>query len=160
MAGNLLFDIALKKAMSFCAGREYCNSEIRKKLSSWEVPNDDSERIMRILTKEKFIDEERYAIAFTKDKFRYNKWGKIKISSALKMKRIPDDKISIALNTIDDSEYLDLLRNIIEKQKRTVKSRNQYDLKGKILRHCLSKGFESQLVYDLLKGRGGREGQN
>lgn len=150
MAGNLLMDIALKKAMALCAGREHCYSEIRQKLHTWDVGNDDSEKILKILTDGKFIDEERYATAFSKDKFRYNKWGKIKISSALKMKRIPDEKITIALNAIDDSEYLDLLKNIVEKQKRSVKAKNQYDLKGKILRHCLAKGFESHLVYDLL----------
>jgi regulatory protein len=151
MAGNSLIDIAINKGMSLCAGREYCYSEIRQKLISWGVKNEDFEKILKILSDGKFIDEERYAIAFTKDKFRYNKWGKIKIGSALKMKRIPDEKINIALNTIDGDEYLDVLRNIIEKQKRTVKAKNQYDLKGKILRHALSKGFESRLVYDLLK---------
>jgi regulatory protein len=146
-----MIDIALNKAMAFCAGREYCYSEIRQKLISWGVTNDDSEKILKILTEEKFIDEERYAIAFVKDKFRYNKWGKIKISSALKMKKIPGEKITKALNNIDEAEYIDLLKNIIEKQKRTVKAKNLYDLKGKILRHALSKGFESNLVYDLLK---------
>lgn len=150
MAGNTLIDIALNKAMSLCAGREYCYSEIRQKLTSWGVKNEDFERILKALTDGKFIDEERYAIAFAKDKFIYNKWGKIKIGSALKMKRITDEKITVALNTIDDAEYLDLLKNIIEKHKRTVKAKNQYDLKGKILRHALSKGFESHLVYDLL----------
>ena len=66
------------------------------------------------------------------------------------MKRIPDEKITVALNAIDDSEYLDLLKNIIEKQKRSVKAKNQYDLKAKLLRYGLSKGFESSLLYDLL----------
>jgi regulatory protein len=150
MTGNHLFDVALKKAMSYCAGREYCYSEIRLKLSTWNVPDNDSEIILKILTEGKFIDEERYAIAFARDKFRYNKWGKIKIGSSLRMKRIPDDIISKALNSIDSAEYLYLLKTIIEKQRRTVKAKNQYELKGKILRHCLSKGFESPLVYDFL----------
>jgi regulatory protein len=151
MDGNLLFDIALKKTMSLCAGREYCYSEIRQKLSTWNVTENDAEKILKKLTEGKFIDETRYAIAFSKDKFRYNKWGKLKISTALKMKRIPDEIISIGLNSIDDTEYLDLLKTIIEKQKKTVKAKNPYELKGKILRHVLSKGFESYLVYDLLK---------
>jgi regulatory protein len=151
MKDNLLFDIALKKAMGLCAGREHCYSDIRQKLAAWEVKSDDAERILKQLTDGKFIDEERYATAFAKDKFRYNKWGKVKIASALRMKKIADEKISIGLNSIDESEYLDALRSIIEKQKRTVKAKNQYDLKGKLLRHCLSKGFESQLVYDFLK---------
>jgi regulatory protein len=151
MPDNLLIDIALKKAMTLCAGREYCYSEIRQKLHSWGVKSEDSDKILNLLTDGRFIDEERYSIAFAKDKFKYNKWGKVKISSALRMKRISDERINIALNSIDDAEYIDLLKTIIEKQKRTVKAKNQYDLKGKLLRHCLSKGFESHLVYDLLK---------
>ena len=66
------------------------------------------------------------------------------------MKKIPDEIIRNAIESINDEEYLDLLKNIIKKQKRTVKAKNQFELKGKLLRHCLAKGFESHLVYDLL----------
>ena len=66
------------------------------------------------------------------------------------MKKIPDEIIRKALDSIDDAEYLDLLKNIIEKKRKIVKAKNQYDLKGKLLRHCLAKGFESHQVYDQL----------
>ena len=150
MAENFLYKTALNKAMTLCAGREMCSSDIRSKLYSWGVKDDDAEKILYALAQGKFIDEERYAAAFVKDKFRYNKWGKIKTGAALRMKRIPDEVIRKALDSIDNVEYLDLLKSIVEKQRKTVKAKNQYDLKGKLLRHCLSKGFESHLVYDLL----------
>jgi regulatory protein len=85
-----------------------------------------------------------------KDKFRNNKWGRIKIGSALKMKRIPEEMIRNAMESINDEEYNNLLKSILAKQKKTIKAKNQFDLKGKLLRHCLAKGFESHLVYDLL----------
>lgn len=151
MADNLLFNSTLNKAMALCAEREICNSDIRRKLISWGNSNDETDKILDLLSKGKFIDEERFASAFVKDKFRYNKWGKIKITAALRIKKIPDETITNALESIDDAEYLDLLKNIIAKQKKTVRAKNLYDLKGKLLRHCLAKGFESHLVYDLLK---------
>lgn len=150
MAESSLFTIALNKAMAICAGREMCQYDIRQKLKTWKLAEDETDKILNLLTEGKFIDEERYAVAYTKDKFRYNKWGKMKIGAGLRMKRIPDEIISRALLSIDDTEYLDLLKAIIVKQQKSVRAKNQYDLKGKILRHCLSKGFESHLVYDLL----------
>jgi regulatory protein len=150
MTNNSLFKIALNKAMAICAAREMCNSDINQKLISWGIKSEDADKILIFLTQGKFIDEERFAVAFVKDKFRYNKWGKIKIGSALKMKRIPDEIIRKAFESINDEEYINLLKNIIDRHKRTVKAKNQFDLKGKLLRHCLGKGFESHLVYDLL----------
>ncbi len=150
MAESSLFTAALNKAMAICAGREMCFQDVRQKLSAWKLSEDETERILKQLKTGRFIDEERYAVAYSKDKFRYNKWGRLKIGAGLRMKRIPEEIINRALNSIDETEYLDLLRSIIGKQKKSVTAKNQYDLKGKILRHCLSKGFESNLVYDLL----------
>jgi regulatory protein len=150
MADTLLFDTALKKAMALCAGREMCRSEIRQKLTSWSVQESDTERIIAKLVKEKFIDEERYSSAFVRDKFRYNKWGKVKIISALKMKNIPGEIINNAVGSIDEETYMTALRDMISSQRRKVKAKNQYDLKGKLLRFGLSRGFESHLLYDLL----------
>jgi regulatory protein len=150
MAEARLFNIALNKAMALCAGREICRSEIRHKLSAWGVNETDSERILSRLVTEKFIDEERYSSAFVRDKFRYNKWGKVKIAAALKMKNIPGEIISNALGSIDDESYLAVLRDLISSHARKIKAKNQYDLKGKLLRFGLSKGFESHLLYDLL----------
>jgi len=151
MADSLLYNTALNKVMAMCAEREMCNSDISRKLISWGISSKEAEKILDHLTQGRFIDEQRFAIAFVKDKFRYNKWGKVKISAALRIKKIPEEKIKEGLDSIDNEEYLDLLKNIIEKQRKTVRGKNQYELKGKILRHCLAKGFESHMVYDLLR---------
>jgi regulatory protein len=150
MTENKLYHTALSKAMALCAGREMCINDIQQKLNSWGIGNNDTGKIINQLIKEKFIDEKRYAFAFVKDKFRYNKWGKVKIASSLRIKKIPDEIITISLDTIDNEEYLEIIKTIIANHRRSVKSKNNYDLKGKLLRFGLSKGFESHLLYDLL----------
>lgn len=150
MAENLLFKTALNKAMAQCSRREYCCDDIRNKLDSWGVGSSDSEKIIITLQKENFINESRFASAFVKDKFRYNKWGKIKIGMHLRAKKIPAEIIKAALNEIDYDLYLNTIKGIIASHLKTVKAKNQYDQKAKLLRHVLSKGFESSIVYEVL----------
>jgi regulatory protein len=144
------YNVLLKKAMAYCAGRESCLSDMNQKLTSWGADEEETEKILNQLTKEKFIDEERYASAFVKDKFRYNKWGRVKIGAALRQKKIPSGIISKAFESIDENVYLETLKTIISSHRRTIKAKNEYDLKGKLLRYGLSKGFESHLLYDIL----------
>jgi regulatory protein len=154
MSEKVLFKIALEKAMAQCSRREYCSDDIRNKLSLWGVDNDDIGKILRILISDNFINEPRYATAFVRDKFKYNKWGKVKISAHLRGKKVPQDIISSALDSIDNDLYIKLLRELIEAHRKSVKAKNQYDLKAKLLRYGLSKGFESNLLYDILNDLG------
>lgn len=150
MAESTLYKTALSKAMALCSKREYCIDDIRSKLSSWSIDESDANKIIMILIKENFINEKRYAEAFVKDKFRYNKWGKVKIRGGLKLKKIPCEIIKTALDSLDDETYRKTIEDLISAHRRTVKAKNQYDLKGKLLRYGLSKGFESDLLYDIL----------
>jgi regulatory protein len=154
MSEKELFKIALEKAMAQCSKREYCSDDIRNKLFSWGVDNNDIGKILMILISDNFINEPRYATAFVRDKFKYNKWGKVKISAHLRGKKVPQDIISSALDSIDNDLYIKLLRELIEAHRKSVKAKNQYDLKAKLLRYGLSKGFESNLLYDILNDLG------
>ncbi len=150
MTENTNFKTALNKSMALCARREMCKADIRQKLLTWSIEHNDIVKIISQLTAEKFIDEERYVIAFAQDKFRHNRWGKVKIASALRMKKIPDDLIRTSLDSIDEKEYAELIKSLLFNHRRSVKAKNQYDLKGKLLRYGLSKGFESHMLYDIL----------
>ena len=150
MPDSELFKASMNKAMSLCSKREYCISDILVKLQSWGTDVDDNTRIIELLKKENFINEERYAFGFVRDKFNFNKWGKLKITAHLKSKNISNQLIKKALDTIDNKSYNKTLNNFLSAHRRTVKAKNQYDLKAKLLRYGLSKGFESSLLYDLL----------
>jgi regulatory protein len=141
----------LHRAQKVCSGREYCVSDIMSLLDRWGAKDEKTRSaIINKLIGEKFIDEFRYCRAFARDHFTYSQWGRVKITQALKSKNIPVEAISSGLEAIDQEEYLALLRKIIEEQKKRIKAKNMYDLKGKILRHALGKGFESHLVYDMI----------
>lgn len=150
MTDNNIVNIATKKAMALCSKREYCVSEITEKLKSWNTSDSDAEKIIRILIRENFINEKRYSEAFVKDKFNHNKWGKVKIASHLRVKSIPDELIRHALESVDEDLYKKRMKEIVLEHRKSIKAKNQYDLKGKLLRYGLSKGFESSLLYDLL----------
>lgn len=150
MPENILFKTALSKSMALCSRREFCSYDIRNKLLSWNINSEDSDRIITILTDENFINEQRYSVSFVKDKFNYNKWGKVKIASQLKAKGISADNIKTAFGEIDDVSYMRMIQNLLTSHRKTIKAKNQYELKAKLLRYGLSKGFESHILYDIL----------
>jgi regulatory protein len=154
MSENTIFGVALNKAMTLCSRQELCSEDVRNKLLIWGVVKDNIEKIITILIKENFINESRYATAFVRDKFNYNKWGKVKIAAHLRAKKLPPDIILTALDLIDNEQYTKILRVLINDHRRSVKAKNQYDLKAKLLRYGLSKGFESSLLYDVLNESG------
>jgi regulatory protein len=150
MSENNLVQIALNKAMALCASREYCSGEIRLKLDSWGVKIPDAEDIITRLIRENFINDQRYAEAFVKDKYRHNKWGKVKIAAHLRAKNIQSEFIKSALAILDDDQYKQEIRDILSSHRKFIKAKNKFDLKGKLLRFGLSKGFESHILYDIL----------
>ncbi len=143
-------DTALNRAMALCAAREYCSADIRSKLESWGICAAGADKIITGLVREKFLDDTRYAHAFVRDKFKYNKWGRIKIAAGLRQKKIAEEIIRNALGEIDDARYLDMIRETLTSHRKFVRAKNQYDLRGKLLRFGLSKGFENHLLYDIL----------
>ncbi len=150
MSDDKIFKSALDRAMRYCSQRELCISDVNAKLESWGVSSKNKEKIINFLIDEKFIDEQRYATAFVKDKFNFNKWGKLKISAHLKSKNIPGEIITSALHNIDNELYFQVLKELLSVRKRSIKAKNKYDLKARLLRFGLSRGFESSLIYEVL----------
>jgi regulatory protein len=150
MSDNESYKVALNKAMAACSRREHCRSEAETMIESWGAAESDRGKIIQLLIDENFINEERYAAAFVMDKFNYNKWGKVKISVHLKVKKIPSEIIKNALGSIDEDKYLKMINDLISTKRKSIKAKNSYDLKSKLLRYGLSKGFESHLLYDIL----------
>jgi regulatory protein len=139
----------LQRALQLCAVKEYCVSEITAKIVQWgENDREIADTVIGKLIAEKFIDEERYCRAFARDHFKYQHWGKVKISAGLRIKKISPADVAAGLDAIDSEEYIATIGELLRAHRRTVKSKNRYDLKGKLVRYALSKGFESQVVFE------------
>ena len=149
-AKTITIEVALLKAQNLCANQEKCISEIRKKLFDWKLPIDDHDSVIKVLLEDNFIDEQRFALCFTKDKFNYNKWGKIKIEYALKQKNISSQNIEDALNQIPESEYNELLESELFKKVKSIKDCDEYTIKSKLVRFATSRGFENGKVFDIV----------
>jgi len=141
----------LHKAASYCSISEHCISEVEDKLNAWCVDCDNKSKIINRLIDEDFINEKRYCIYFAKDKFRFNKWGKIKISYTLKQKGLSNELINNALATIDDGEYEEMLASILKTKLAGLKYEFEYEKQGKLFNFAQSRGFESQVIYRVLK---------
>ena len=141
----------LHKAASYCSISEHCVSDVEDKLTAWGVTKEDKQKIISRLISEDFINEKRFCTYFVKDKFRFNKWGKIKISFALKSKGLNNELISIAIATIDDGEYEELLASIIKTKLTGLKYEFEYEKQGKLFRFAQSRGFENNVIDRVLR---------
>ena len=135
---------------AICAQAEHCEQEMRDKMKRWEIDETAQNRIIDRLTKERYIDNERYARAFVKDKIRYNKWGRKKVQQALWMKRIDQDIQQRVLDEIDEKEYLDVLRPLLKQKRKSIKADSDYEMNQKLVRFALSRGFTFDIIRQCL----------
>ena len=131
---------------ALCAQAEHCQQEMRDKMRRWELDETVQNRIIDRLIKERYVDDERYARAFVKDKIRYNKWGRRKVQQGLWQKRIDADIQQRVLDEIDEKEYLDVLRPLLKQKRKSIRSANDYELNQKLARFALSRGFTFDLI--------------
>ena len=134
------------KASYYCSLSEHCIQKVREKLVQWEAPKELIQPIIDKLVEEDYINEERFARAFVKDKFRFNHWGRIKITTHLRVLSISSDIIAKAIGEIDEDEYAEILDETVEKKRKTIKKSTDYEIRAKLLRHALSRGFEYELI--------------
>lgn len=133
---------ALSRVAAYCSTAEHCRAEIVEKLQRWGMAYDAMDRILDRMEQEKYIDEERFCRAFIRDKYRFAKWGKVKIGQALQLKKISSMTFRPLLNEIDEEEYLSILRDLLASKRKSVRAENDFELNGKLMRFALSRGFE------------------
>ena len=135
---------------ALCAQAEHCQQEMRDKMRRWELDETVQNRIIDRLIKERYVDDERYARAFVKDKIRYNKWGRRKVQQGLWQKRIDADIQQRVLDEIDEKEYLDVLRPLLKQKRKSIRAASDYELNQKLARFALSRGFTFDLIRQCL----------
>lgn len=143
-------DTLRNRMASHCAATECCTADIRRKLLAKGCTADEAQKVLDYLVEESFIDEERFAHAFVADKFRFAHWGRIKIRFSLREKGISAEAIDNALAAIDDEEYAATIANFLQSKEASVKASSPYELKQKLARSAVSRGFEPSLVFRLL----------
>jgi regulatory protein len=137
---------AYLRLTALCAQAEHCQHEMLEKMKKWELADEAQARVMERLVKERYVDDERYARAFVMDKIRYNKWGRRKVEQALWMKRIDKGIQERVLSEVDDEEYVSALRPLLKQKQRSTKAASDYELRQKLIRFALSRGFGFDII--------------
>lgn len=143
----------IAKARMSCAYQERCQQEMRDKLYEWGLFPDAVENIIADLISNNYLNEERFAISFAGGKFRIKKWGRIKIKIELKKRKISGYCINKAMQEIDDKDYLKTLSELLNKKSKETKGGNERIRNYKIAQYAISRGFEPEIVWDVLNNK-------
>lgn len=143
--------VALTKAEHYCAYQDRAQQEVRDKLYEWGLWTDAVENIISTLVTSNYLNEERFAKAYVRGKFRQKAWGRVKIKQGLKLKKVSDPLIKKALLTIDLDDYMATLQQVLAKKAPLIKEKQEYKRRYKLQQYAMSRGFEADLIADVLK---------
>ena len=132
---------ALARLTALCASAEHCTGEMIDKMAKWEIPEEAQARIMEHLVSNKYVDDERYCRAFVHDKMEYNHWGRRKIEQALYVKHVDKAIQTKVLDEIPDSDFISILRPLLDQKRRQTRADNDYEMNIKLMRFAASRGF-------------------
>ncbi len=141
-------DEALIKLENYCVYRERCHKEVENKLYEMRMIPEAKEKIIMHLIEHDLLNEERFAKAFARGKFRIKKWGKQRIIRELKYKGISKYNIDSALKEISDVDYLNAFNELSEKIFNSITESNKNKKKRKLIDYLMYRGWESHLIYD------------
>lgn len=137
---------AYLRLAALCAQAEHCEYEMQEKMRRWEIAGDAQARVMQRLITERYVDDGRFARAFANDKVKYNKWGRRKVEQAMWLKHIAEDIRQRVLDSIDDEEYIAILRPLLQQKRRSVKAHNDYELRQKLIKFAIGRGFTMDII--------------
>ena len=144
-------DQVLDKMAKYCAYQERCVKDVKDKLKTFDIPQEEKTKILDYLLDNRFVDDERFAKSFVRGKVNQSGWGMNKIRFHLMQKGIAKELIDDALEQTDEEVYRQRLIDIIKTKAKTVKAASDFEKKHKLAAYAMQKGFEGNLVWEVLK---------
>ena len=144
-------DQVLDKMAKYCAYQERCVKDVRDKLRTFDLPQEDKDKILDYLLDSRFVNDERFAKSFVRGKVNQSGWGLNKIRFHLMQKGIAKDIIDEALGQTDEDLYRQRLIDILKTKSKTVKAASDFEKKRKLAAYAMQKGFEASLVWEVVK---------
>lgn len=142
---------AKNKMERYCAYQERCHWEVSRKLREMRMIPAAADEIITHLIRENYLNEERFAKAYARGKFRVKHWGKIRITRELKQRQISAYCINSALKEIDENEYLESFHELAQKKADSLTSGSKQQRQKKFVDYLLYRGWESHLIFEKAK---------
>lgn len=137
---------ALQALMRLCSRAEKSSGDALRLMHTWDVPEGERRGVLNKLIELRFIDDARYAEAYTREKSQLAGWGAKKIALHLRQKGIDKEIITHTLSALDGDAQLEQLTAKLERKMRTTKAVNSYELRGKLLRYGLGLGYDYEMT--------------
>ena len=135
----------------YCNYQERSHQEIKDKLYELGAYTAEVNALIAELIEGNILNEERFALAFARGKFRLKRWGRIKIIQHLKQHRISEYLLKKALKEINVNEYFSVAKRLVEKKWETLRSiQNDYEKRAKVSRYMQQKGYESSIITEVI----------
>ena len=142
---------AYTKITKWCAYQERAQQEVRDKLYDFGLHKEEVEQLLTKIISEGFVNEERFAISFANGKLNQLGWGRIKIKYALQQKRVSEYCVKKAINSLDENKYIQVLEDAFQKRSKMEKEKHPLKRKFKLMSYLASRGFERDLIEDVVK---------
>ena len=143
---------ALQKLSALCARAEHSSGEMLEKMRRWQLSEDARKRVLDRLIDEKFVDDERFARLFVREKIRFDRWGRRKIEQALYQKGVASSISRRVLDEVDDEAYVVELKKLIAAKRRSVQAESDYELRAKLTKYALGRGFDYNVIRQCIDG--------
>jgi len=147
----LTYDEALEKLRHFCAYQERSQAQVIRKMKAISVDPEFHSNLLASLTEEKFLDQRRYAAAYARGKSRIKGWGIRKITSHLKFELGEDFQPDIINESADLEQARQKLMRDLVKKEALLEQKQEPNKTSKLVRFCLSRGFELEESLEIIK---------
>ena len=144
-------DQVLDKMAKYCAYQERCVKDVKDKLKTFDISEEEKTKILDYLLDNRFVNDNRFAKAFVRGKVNQSGWGVNKIRFHLIQKGIDKDIIDEAIGQTDNEVYRQRLIDILKAKSKTIKANSDFEKKRKLAAYAMQKGFEGNLIWEVLK---------
>jgi regulatory protein len=141
--------ILLAKLETYCAYTERCQWDVQQKGRKLEIPLPEIQEYMKMLEEGDFLSEQRYAETLVRSKAKRG-WGPAKIRNALMQKNVKPIYYKQLLAGLDQEEQLIKIKELAEKKREKIKAKDEKDLKQKLIRFLMGKGYSFELIRKVL----------
>lgn len=142
---------ALAKLMKLCSLSEKSVKDAKELLARWKVDESRRGEIIKYLVENRYLDDNRFAAAYVRDKTNFSAWGASRIKMGLRAKGVSSEIIEEVMLSIDDGMMQEKIEKALDTKMRGLKYSDKYDLRNKLLRFAFSRGYDMEQVSDYLR---------
>jgi regulatory protein len=147
---TLSYDEIKSKAQNYCAYQERCHMEVENKLRTYSTSKEEIDNIIYELIKNNYLNETRFAQAFSRGKFKFKNWGKMRIKMELEKRKVSKKNIDIGMNEINEEDYIKKLDELFQKCIDKFQKYNKQQMKKKIFDYLNYRGWEYDKIFNKL----------